>query len=141
MCEISKETNDTIEGDLRGLSNLGVLEVQYPWVFLAVKNISSELLSFIKTEMNLHSKFDVKNEVTIIFDKSRQLDHKIKSVRLMAAAHLINKKQNNTPMMMAQLETLKYKILDIELMGNVESTIEEYRKWDSSKAGLIVCFL
>lgn len=135
-----KISNEVVANDLRGLGNTGLLENEYPWVYLAVKNLNPTLRDLVKETLSLQSKLSSDNQTTIFFDTTKGKDHKIKSVRMMGAALLINSVTPDQKMLIAQLDVLRFKVLNQSLEGSPESTTEDYKAWDQNREGLKVSF-
>lgn len=132
-----QENGPEVVNDLRGLSKLGLLENEYPWVYLAVKSFEFGEIKKIAEKLGLKCKYNEEEKTTIIYDSTKNNDHKIKAVRLFGAALLITHIQQSASLMLGQIDTLRYKVLNLDLANFPETKTEEFQKW-TSQAGITV---
>ena len=74
--ERSADRNEA-ENDLRGLADKGLLELQYPWVYLATKNLSTQVVKQVCQQFHLHAK-EEKGGHVLFFVHRQELVKQIK---------------------------------------------------------------
>lgn len=129
-------SNDT---DLRGLANKGLLENEYPWIYLIVHNSQAEHTNAVCEHLKLQHRAVPAKQTEIIYDAHKSKNHKSKSITLFGALILIAKLNPESSMLIGQLDVLKYKIQNLDLRDLPELKTAEVLEWPQATGVSRIC--